>query len=480
MADSGGNLTVSETDISVLKEALCTQQQLLQKLHVELDVEREAAATAASEALSMILRLQGEKAAVKMEASQYKRLAEEKIGHAEESLAVFEELIYMKEMEISSLEYQVEAYRYKLLSLGFGDLGSGESKFPENLLLQSDVLFGGMGVNGNVRKLKSMPVTCKDFKSKSFDCERSAVPEMDLDLIHGVEEEKFEQVVEKSEQVVNEPSSEVTRKPCNSGGGDFNYYWEQIRKLDEWVKEITDGKDSSGIDKPVNPKVESRSCSLISHKSSNSSLDPARAKIHALMGEMKSLDDSKEREVVPSSSCASSVQDIFEVSEINGHQKTWANLQKARSKLNLEESKRRLGKANTIAEETFELPTKDETEWEKKILPVPMPEKRACKPTNGMSLDHKVSLGQLTIGIAQCKDELQRVSKRVELLEGERNNTRQEIRIAGGEEINLLKQIQEQLSSMQSEITSLLPKKPPPPDDSSLISLKEGMLYFWL
>ena len=64
------SLAMLGSEIKALKEALCAQQQLLQKLYNELDVEREASSTAASEALSMILRLQGEKAAVKMEANQ--------------------------------------------------------------------------------------------------------------------------------------------------------------------------------------------------------------------------------------------------------------------------------------------------------------------------------------------------------------------------------------------------------------------------
>lgn len=92
MAGEGNlNMGMSESDIKAMKDALCSQQQLLQKLYAELDVEREASATAVSEALSMILRLQEEKSLVKMEATQYKRMTEEKISHAEESLANFED-----------------------------------------------------------------------------------------------------------------------------------------------------------------------------------------------------------------------------------------------------------------------------------------------------------------------------------------------------------------------------------------------------
>ncbi|CAB4319249.1 unnamed protein product [Prunus armeniaca] len=148
-----------ETDITALTEALYAQQQLLQKLYSELDQEREASSTAADEALSMILRLQGEKSAMKMEASQYKRLAEEKICHAEEALAIFEDLIYQKEMEIASLEFQLQAYRYKLLSMGCStELGAGENVYPENLLFQrSDLGNAETGVSGTIRRINSLP-----------------------------------------------------------------------------------------------------------------------------------------------------------------------------------------------------------------------------------------------------------------------------------------------------------------------------------
>ena len=99
----------SKSDVTAMKDMLCVQQQLLEKLYAELDEEREASATATSEALDMILRLQGEIALVKMEASHYKRVAEEKIGHAEVSLEAFEEIMYQKEVQIASLEFQVHS-----------------------------------------------------------------------------------------------------------------------------------------------------------------------------------------------------------------------------------------------------------------------------------------------------------------------------------------------------------------------------------
>ncbi|GER36742.1 hypothetical protein STAS_13108 [Striga asiatica] len=135
-----------EAEIWRLKHTLCAQQRLLEKLHNELDAEREASASAASEALSVILRLQREKAAVKLEGEQYKRLSEEKISHAQESLAIIEDIIHQKEMEIAALDCQVQAYRYKLLSIDFGV--SGNVKFPECPSREN-----GIQIDSQMRKL---------------------------------------------------------------------------------------------------------------------------------------------------------------------------------------------------------------------------------------------------------------------------------------------------------------------------------------
>ncbi|KAF3652536.1 putative eukaryotic translation initiation factor isoform 4G-1-like isoform 1 [Capsicum annuum] len=119
MAEFG--MTMSRYDVECLQETLCRHEQLIDKLYNELDEESEASASAASEALSMILRLQGEKAAEEMEAEQYKRFVEEKMSHAEESLSILQELINQKQMEIAELDYHARAYRYKLLSMGYDD-----------------------------------------------------------------------------------------------------------------------------------------------------------------------------------------------------------------------------------------------------------------------------------------------------------------------------------------------------------------------
>ncbi|XP_076936168.1 uncharacterized protein LOC143603170 [Bidens hawaiensis] len=194
-----------------LKEAIFTQQQLLQKLYNELEVERESTATAASEALAMILRLQGEKAAVKMESEHYKRLAEEKVNHAEESMEIFEELIQQKEMEIANLDYQVQAYRYKLSNLGLEDTGPNETKFPESLLQIGEKETSPESL---LRRNSAPPKLFKlaYLKRSNLERNRSVSPDSDI---------------ERSDESHHNLDS------------DKQTYWEQIRKLDKIVEELT-------------------------------------------------------------------------------------------------------------------------------------------------------------------------------------------------------------------------------------------------
>ncbi|KAM0056323.1 putative GTD-binding domain-containing protein [Helianthus debilis subsp. tardiflorus] len=80
-------------------------------LYVELEKERNASASAADEAMSMILRLQEEKAVVKMESRQYQRMIEEKSAYDAEEMNILKEIVLRREREKHFLEKQVEAFR---------------------------------------------------------------------------------------------------------------------------------------------------------------------------------------------------------------------------------------------------------------------------------------------------------------------------------------------------------------------------------
>ncbi|XP_061374757.1 myosin-binding protein 7-like [Gastrolobium bilobum] len=107
-----------ENECAVLREMVSNQQKTMQDLNAELEEERNSSSTAANEAMSMILRLQREKAEIQMEARQFKRFAEEKMTHDQEELSSLEDFLYKREQIIQSLTCEVQAYKHRLMSFG--------------------------------------------------------------------------------------------------------------------------------------------------------------------------------------------------------------------------------------------------------------------------------------------------------------------------------------------------------------------------
>jgi hypothetical protein len=98
-----------EGEVAALREALRQQAQTVEELRAELEEERLAASSGADEALAMILRLQAEKAAERMEAEQFRRVAEERIQHDEDALAFLKAVVFHQEVEIGSLNRRLLA-----------------------------------------------------------------------------------------------------------------------------------------------------------------------------------------------------------------------------------------------------------------------------------------------------------------------------------------------------------------------------------
>ncbi|RZS21650.1 hypothetical protein BHM03_00054313 [Ensete ventricosum] len=107
-----------EDEVAALREAVASQQQSIQELLSELEEERNAAASAASEAMSMILRLQREKAETQMEARQFKRFAEERMDHDQQEILALEDLLFKREEAVQFLTFRLQAYARRLLSYG--------------------------------------------------------------------------------------------------------------------------------------------------------------------------------------------------------------------------------------------------------------------------------------------------------------------------------------------------------------------------
>lgn len=107
-----------ENECVALREMVSSQQVTIQDLSGELEEERNAASSAANEAMSMILRLQREKAEIQMEARQFKRFSEEKMAHDQQELFAMEDLLYKREQAIQSFTCEVQAYKHRMMSYG--------------------------------------------------------------------------------------------------------------------------------------------------------------------------------------------------------------------------------------------------------------------------------------------------------------------------------------------------------------------------
>ncbi|OVA06557.1 Zein-binding domain [Macleaya cordata] len=455
--------STGRTEIVSLKEALRTQQKLLQKLYVELEEEREASATAASEALSMILRLQEEKAAEKMEATQYKRMAEEKMHHVERSLLLVKELMYQKEMEVASLEFQVQSYRYKMLSMGFSDLVITEMRFGENRLLQqNETRYGDFDVHGSVRRNNSLPAT--PFKNKAtVEIDGSVIP---------LEELSPNKIDVESHREVDVSSEEI------------NSYWKQIKQLDERVEELSHSRDAdrghaSSSQGPLSTiavysaslKTRSRSCSLEPEVDRDVFTEPTIEPVdtaNKLEFDASSV-TSRETEEIRDAPDSIGVHDVFEVPQNHEISKICGSLKKEEKKL--------IMKGETTPDSdskgTLDCNFKEEAEPVNKGVLFAHPKTKFPRPIDGIAIDCNLAVRGTEIGIAQSQAEVQYLSKRLEQLEGQRKYFNQDVFDRREEELRLLREINEKLDMVQSELRSSRTKKCPPRDDPSLDSVTE-------
>ena len=110
---NGSNVTEikGESIIDQLKRQIEYDKKCMDDLQKELEEERNASAIATNEAMSMITRLQEEKAALQMEALQYLRMMEEQAEYDNEEFEKVNDLLTEKEKEVQDLEAELEYYR---------------------------------------------------------------------------------------------------------------------------------------------------------------------------------------------------------------------------------------------------------------------------------------------------------------------------------------------------------------------------------
>ncbi|KDP39370.1 hypothetical protein JCGZ_01127 [Jatropha curcas] len=124
--DLDGN---AKNTIRLLEQALEEEHAARAVLYIELEKERSAAASAADEAMAMILRLQKEKAVIEMEARQCQRILEEKYEYDAEEMNILKEILVRREREKYFLEKEVEAYRQMI---------SGNEQFEADMYCMID------------------------------------------------------------------------------------------------------------------------------------------------------------------------------------------------------------------------------------------------------------------------------------------------------------------------------------------------------
>ncbi|KAK9288165.1 hypothetical protein L1049_016614 [Liquidambar formosana] len=177
-----------ENEIRVLEQALEEEHAACTSLYYELEKERSAAATAADEAMAMILRLQEEKASIEMEARQYQRMIEEKSEYDAEEMNILKEILLRREREKHFLEKEVEAYRQMIFGneqldgdmhdmVGTLGLGASSSLFSsEDPVLMLQWISESIGKKEEIKNA-----------NKSSDYEITSVESQNLTLAFGKE-----------------------------------------------------------------------------------------------------------------------------------------------------------------------------------------------------------------------------------------------------------------------------------------------------
>lgn len=117
-----------EFDLSVLRSLIKAERQRANAALVELEKERAASATAAEEAMAMILRLQNEKSLIELESSQFRRLAEEKQIHDQKVIESLQWLVWRHESERGLLEDQLKSCKRRLTTTRFSKINESEEE----------------------------------------------------------------------------------------------------------------------------------------------------------------------------------------------------------------------------------------------------------------------------------------------------------------------------------------------------------------
>uniref|UniRef100_A0ACD5UQF7 Uncharacterized protein n=2 Tax=Avena sativa TaxID=4498 RepID=A0ACD5UQF7_AVESA len=131
-------LVDAEEEDRDLKRETEERRDVRSALQQELDKERSAAASAAEEAMAMILRLQKEKSSLEIELRQQRRTSDERCAFYEDEVEELRDILLMREREARSLQKEVESYRRLLGLSGDDDEEDEEMMTPHNFFSEGD------------------------------------------------------------------------------------------------------------------------------------------------------------------------------------------------------------------------------------------------------------------------------------------------------------------------------------------------------
>lgn len=489
---------MADNDVAVLKEALCNQYILMKKLYMELEEEREASATAASEALSMILRLQREKAAEKMEACQYKRMAEEKMHHAEECLAILKEIMLEKEIEISILKYKLQAYKHKLSiglnNLNYGEIGTSESLFSCGINNSSD----STSFRGFFRRNISLPCLRMDQLCSEMDTINGYSPLFPSGQSIWREIGEYTSLLSERYKESEKPDlCEVSvGEGHNSEEANVKAKAESNLRSNEHQR-IT----SAGL---VNSGDVSTSCSWCSIVSGDTSYHSTIGGIESnFNGECALSSASQAEDLQKLSECddlgdswlqiksnqntvhSAYIHDIFEIPESCKGCNPSEPLKQVSEEFSLGTTDM-IGMPNLTPQEAADYLFKDD-DWLSRAFMymnhgsrLSTPRKGALEhptdmpsmPIKGASLNYHRTLMDPQVGSSTLETDFEQIKERLQQIYYH-NLMKLDDSEKGKEQLKLLREIYEQLNTIESHIKSFKSQKYPPHDDSPLVSVME-------
>ncbi|KAI0502505.1 hypothetical protein KFK09_017458 [Dendrobium nobile] len=403
---------MAEAEVIALKEALYKQAQSIQELSAELEEERKAAASGVDEALSMIFRLQEERAMEKMEASQYKRMAEAKMIHAEESLAFLKETILEKEIEIAALKFQVQSYRQNIIRVGISNADHvKEANMFESI---NNTFLKVTGSNDRFRRHTSMP-SCW-FDSSNF----------------GIN------IIDKNEPLIpSVPSIWSETGECSKQLSEQGSEFFPNKSI---IEEVASNSELQEVKEDLKSIQINSKCSYCSSLPSQT---------HRL--ELDSFSFSYlEKDSTGETSHSTNIQDIYEIPNSTTNESCKSG-----------SCKTSIGAVQNVLIESLgdDLTNRPPMKY----------------PTIGKG----VSMNSLQgCEITGCHSDVEELKQRVQKLENDQWVMKEEESKRNNEQLNLLKQMREQLNILQSQTKVPKRKQLSRQDEILLVSITEAILSF--